>query len=387
MKEAIETRVAAEAVLAARGPGGTGDAGEARRAMEQKQRQAQQNAKALLAAAVAKATVLQAGGATVSGTSLAEAVKSAAQLSAARLYPRFDDADSSGWATALNQAERKQPDALKAVNHSGESETHPVAKAILGQTGGGGKTGRELRALFMAPPYGWPQDAVDAVLLILTTSGRLKARGEDGNPADPTTQGRSKLPATRFQTEAVVATAGQKIAARVLLQQAGVPFVPAMRSHRRTCSIGMLEQAATNAGGDAPAPAPQVDPDLTALKALSGTERLVALAETKDAWLTKLAAWRSAASRIGERLPGWRLSERLVRHGADAQAPSLEAVRTNRALLNDPDPVGPLVSGAAEALRVRLNAVWSSWEAAWTDGETRLANAALWARLSPEQKL
>jgi hypothetical protein len=113
---------------------------------------------------------------------------------------------------------------------------------------------------------------------------------------------------------------------------------------------------------------------------------LVRLAENAPLLIERLTAWRSAQKRIAERLPRWRLAERLVRLGATEQGAPLDAVRSNRSLLAEPDPVAPIVQAAADALRTHLNGLWTAWEAAWKAGEARLNDDGLWKRLSPEQK-
>lgn len=385
LRQALETRQAAEAVLAAKGVGSTEDAGEARAAMETRARQATQQVRDIATAAVAKAKVLQAGGTEVPG-SAADAIKAAALRSAARLYPRFEDADHAGWGAAVTRAQRKEPDALKAVDHAAEPESHPVAKAILAEVGPG-RSGRDIRTKFGSAPYGWSQDAIDAALLALSNAGQVRATGEDGRPVVPADQPRPKLSATTFRAETVVATVAQKMAVRRLLDAAGVRYETNSEITHLPELLTVLETAARGSGGDAPAPAAEAVPEGAILKALAGADLLVRLAENAPALIERLTAWRSAQVRIGERMSRWVLAERLVQLGATAQASALEAVKTNRSLLAEPDPVTPIIQSAADALRVQLNAAWETWEKAWAAGEARLHDDTLWGRLSPEQKL
>jgi len=384
LRQALAIRQATEAVLALKGVGGTEDAGEARASMETRNRQAIQTIKDIATAAVAKVRILQAGGADVPG-SPAEAVKAAAQRSVARLYPRFEDADHANWGTAFTRAQRKEPDALKAVDHTAEPDSHAVAKAILAEVGPG-RTGRDIRAKFGSAPFGWPQDAIDTVLLVLSNAGLVRATGEDGRPVIPADQPRPKLPATTFRAETVVATAAQKMAVRRLLDAAKVKFETNSEIVALRELLMVLETAARGSGGEAPAPAAEAVPDGAILKALDGVNLLVRLADNTPALIERLEAWRTAQSLIAQRLPRWHLAERLVRLGAEDQATSLEAVRSNRSLLAEPDPVTPIVQSAADALRERLNSAWETWEKAWTTAEARLHEDSLWSRLTPEQK-
>jgi hypothetical protein len=384
LRQALETRQAAEAVLSAKGVGTTDDAGEARQAMETRLEQADRAVTDIARAAVAKARVLQAGGTEVGGNA-AEAVKTAALRSAVRLYPRFEDADHAGWGGAFTRAQRKEPDALKAVDHAGEPESHPVAKAILAEVGPG-RTGRDIRSKYQSAPFGWSQDAIDTALLVLSNAGRVRAKGEDGRPTLPADQPRPKLPAMTFQAETVVATAGQRIAVRRLLDAAAVKYETNAENAVLPTLLGVLDAAARGSGGEPPAPAADSVPDAALLRNLAGADLLVRLAENSPALIERLTAWRSAEIRIAERLPRWRLAERLVRLGATEQGAPLDAVKANRGLLADPDPVAPIIQAAADALRTHLNGAWTAWEAAWTAGEARLNDDGLWKRLSPEQK-
>lgn len=385
LRQALETRQAAEAVLAAKGVGSTDDAGEARAAMENRLGQADQAVRDIAKEAVAKARVLQAGGTEVPGLA-AEAIKTAALRSATRLYPRFEDADHPGWGVAFTRAQRKEPDALKAVDYAGELDAHPVVKTILGEAGPG-RVGRDIRSKYQAAPFGWPQDAIDTALLALSNAGRVRAIGEDGRPTNPADQPRSKLPSTTFRAETVVATAGQKMAVRKLLDAAGVKYETNAEAAVLPTLLAELETAARASGGEAPAPAAESVPDGAILRGLAGADLLVRLADEAPALTQRLLAWRSAGQRIDQRLPRWRLAERLVRLGAVAQTVALDAVKANRALLADPDPVAPIVQEAAEALRGQLNGAWAAWEKAWSAGEARLHDDSLWSRLTPEQKL
>jgi lysozyme family protein len=55
----------------------------------------------------------------------------------------------------------------KKVGHVGIPETHPAAQEILAFMGSGAPKGSKLRERFMGEPYGWSQDAVDALLATL----------------------------------------------------------------------------------------------------------------------------------------------------------------------------------------------------------------------------
>jgi hypothetical protein len=82
-------------------------------------------ANVIIREAVGQARIIQAGGRVATGAP-ADAVKDAATNAFARLYPQFADGDHPGWDKVVDRARRKDPDAMKAVDHVGAPENHPV---------------------------------------------------------------------------------------------------------------------------------------------------------------------------------------------------------------------------------------------------------------------
>jgi hypothetical protein len=380
----IATWRAAESVLQLKGVPST-DAGiEAQKAMRSRSSKALSQANELVREAIRQARVIQAGGKVVNGA-LTDAVKEAASNALARLYPRFAEGDHAGWSKVFDRAMKKDPDAMKAVDHSGAPETHPVCKAILAELGPG-RRGSYVRTQFTEPEYGWPQDAVDGALVVLANAGVIKATGEDGKQVSLPDLPRSKIGVCTYRAETIVITIGQRMAARGLLTEAGVHFENGQEAYALSALLEKLESAAKDSGGEAPAPAADTVPNISSLKSLSGSELLAAMANDATVLREKLKVWKAASTKIGQRLPAFRTAARLVQLGAEEQEADLDTIKANRQLLSDPDPVPPLISAAADALRGRLNAAFESWKKAWDGGEARLANSDTWNKLSPEQK-
>ena len=155
LTSALTTWRAAEHVLQMRGVPQTDAGREAQSAMQSRANKALAAAKEIVREAVAQSRVYQAGGQLVAGPPV-EAVKFAATKALARLYQQFADGDHGGWDKVRDRAMRKDPDALKAVDHAGAPENHPVCKTMLAELGPGRK-GSALRSKFTGPPYGWSQ--------------------------------------------------------------------------------------------------------------------------------------------------------------------------------------------------------------------------------------
>ena len=90
-------------------------------------------------------------------------------------------------------------------------------------------------------------------------------------------------------------------------------------------------------------------------------------------------------------MPGWLRATQLVVHAeaipelADALA-QLKAVDTNRGLLNDPDPVAPIVTTIANTLRSRLSNSHELHASEVMKALNALASDASWQKLKPEQQ-
>ncbi len=380
---ALTTWSAADRVLQIRGAPQTDAGREAHSAMLSRANKALAAAKEIVHEAVAQSRVYQAGGKLIAGTPC-EAVKEAATNALARLYPKFADGDHAGWDKVRERAIRKDPDAIRAVDHAGAPESHLVCKAVLTDLGSGRK-GSDLRSRFTAPPYGWSQDAVDGALIVLANAGLVRVIGEDGRPASLPDLPRQKLGTCTFRSETTIITIEQRMLVRGLLTDVGIVFEKNQEHLVLTALLERLEEVARVSGGEPPAPEPEKVMNIDTYRSLSGNDLLEVLATDATTLRAKLKVWTAAARKIVDRLPNWRLAERLVDLGAVDREGDLDDLRSGRRLLADPDPILPLISAATETLRARLNAAHADWEAAWIKGELRLAKDPTWGRLSSDQ--
>lgn len=382
---ALTTWHTAKHVLQARVVPQTVDGKEARSAMLSRSNKSQLVAEEIVSDAIRKARVLQAGGKVIDETLPAEAVKKAAKNALARRYPQFSDSDHAGWGKVFDRAKRKNPDAIKEVDHSGAPEIHPVCKALLNDLGPGCR-GSDLRSKYNSPPYGWSQDTVDGALLVLANAGFLRVTGDDGKPASLPDKRRPEFGKCTFRAEATIITIAQRVPVRTLLQEMKIGFEINQEQLVLTKLLDQLEAAARESGGKAPAPEAEQVPKLDMYKDLSGNALLAALAEDATMLCDKFKSCKAASKKIADRLVNWRLAEHLVSLGGKEQEADLENIRNDRQLLADPDSVPSLISEASHALRKKLNAAYAAWETAWTRGQERLNHDPIWARLLPDQK-
>ena len=385
LEEALRQRQAAQTVLDQRGAPSTTEGDQAQKAMSARLGAAERTIKEIVEAAVRDAKVILAGGSEQSGTTLKDRLHAGAQAALVRLYPQFDTADDAGWERVVKNAQGGQADALKAVGHNGTPDTNPVCQMIRAKLGAGRK-GRELRDEFEGPPYGWPQDAVDGALLVLAHAGLIRTLGEDGKETVLRTLPRQKIGLCRFLPETHTVTTTHKRAIRALGQAVGINVPPDQEAEQLPLILKSLRDAAQAAGGDPPAPAAPATPDLDALDALTGNERLIEAASRGTALAAAYTTWVASRQTIALRLPAYRTTESLVKLGAHGQQAALEDVRSQRRLLDEPDPIPPLRQDAAAELRSRLNAAFDAYEAALAAAEALLHADANWQKLSPEDK-
>jgi len=382
---------AAEATLHVRGVPSTPEGDEARQAMETRKNEAERRLVGLIDEVFAGARVFQGGGQEVFGNDLADKVAQAARGSVVRLYPQFDAADHTRWNKVIERARKGDAAALEAVDHSGEVAKHAVPAAIL-KFVGSGKKGSEIRKHFDDSPYGWPRDAIDGAIYALVASGDLRATDANNKVLDAKTLDRSKLTQTRFRVESVTVSTIQRIKVRKLLQDVGITCQPGEELPGIATLLQTLRERAQAAGGEPPRPEPPSTSHLDELGLKAGNEQLVAVYERRDELAEQAAAWRQTGERIAERLPRWHRLERLLAHADGHRKEAAEiktqviAIRDQRMLLDDPDPVPALCDQLTGLLRDALTRSHAEYKTAHEAGMEMLKADENWTQLTPEQK-
>ena len=357
---------------------------EARESMESRRARAAQERDAIVRELLRAATVLQGGGTEVFGDSLTEKLKTGAGASLARLFPRFDDGDHRGWEGAVTRARQGSDQPLKVVGWDGATDAHPVAKEVLGVVGAGAR-GTALHKALKAVPYGWPQDAVDAVLIALHRAGHLRVT-RNGRPVAADALDQAGVKAAEFRPERVRLTTGQRIALRGLFGKLGVNAKSGEEEGRAAEFLGALGALAGRAGGDAPLPAPPDTAAIDELGRLSGPEQLAAVHARKDEMAQGIEDWTRLAARAETRMPVWRLAVALRRHAeglavAAGAGADMDAVVAQRSLLGEADQVRPIVAALAAGLREALAGKHRELTAAVEAACGTLAGDATWAKL------
>jgi hypothetical protein len=389
LKKTVASLKAAEETLNVKGTPTTPEGLEARAAIETRKSVAEAKLKGIVTEIVNGTRVFMAGGNEVTGMFMQDRVESAAKDALTRLYPQFDVADDPRWEKVIDRAKKGDNNALDALAFKGDADKHPVCATILAFVGAG-KKGNEIRKQFATGQYGWPQDAIDGALVLLSATGHLRVT-QNGQPFDPRQLDHAKIGICDFRTEHVTVSAQQKLAIRKLFQAAQVGCKPGEEAAVAPEFIAKVIELAEAAGGDAPGPEKPNLATILEIKALTGNEQLVKLYDVRDALTQNLADWAKVAKAIHEKLPRWNSLAALAAHAAklpeaDDTREQMQTVKDERQLLAVPDPVAPLCDKLTQILRDKATAHHSRFQQLHKDGTNGLKSSEAWLKLTEAQR-
>lgn len=362
------------------------DGGEqVKKSMETRQAQARTAIQELIEKICDEAIVFLAGGNKVQAGTLKENIQEALNSIADRQFPDFKGkADSLNWGQALTKALAGNPDALNAINYTGDVDKHPVAAEILRFMGNNSKAGKDIRNQFMKAPYGWPQDAVDTMLIMLKNMQHISTSETDLKVA--------KINQATFKKEVHILGAKDKIAIRKLLQDAGITCPPNHEIFPYSNDyLDKLKTLALQVGGDAPRPEPINLDFIREIENKEGNERLLEIIQQKDLLEARFSEWSAKAKLVSQREPQWNLLVDLMNHAPDT--PDLEqlktqsdAIRNDRLLLQEPDLTQPILTAISDKLLGILNERKGQYNALYDTRMAELQANEYFDKLLQEQK-
>jgi len=385
IKDALASYAAAEDTL--RRPTPQTDEGKvAQRAMRTRLATEDERLATLFQEVAAKARVFQGGGTEVTTSTLRAAVETAANRSLVRLFFKFDAGDNDNWDKVVAKARDGAPDALEAVGHHGEPTTNAVCKAVLEAISPGGTKGADVHRRFSSPPYGWPRDAVNGAILTLLAAGNIRA-AQDGKDLN----GPKELPPTQIgkvtlYKEDEPPTVQQHLAVKGLLTAAGVPYEVGQEGSQIPALLQRLKDLASRAGGAPPLPEQPDAEHLDALLALRGNQLFRAVANDHDRLSRDLEQWQAADGKRQKRENEWDMLGRLLHHAdklpvVAAVQPAYEAIRDGRQLLDEPNPIAPLLDELATAIRAEILQTAEALSVAQKAAVAELEESADWKKL------
>jgi hypothetical protein len=387
LKNRIIDATAARRVIDHYGNPSTPEGLEARQAMQSRLSRAEEDCNEHILDVIANALVFKGGGIEEYATKLSEKLQSAAsEASLARLFPEFPKADHGSWGTAVKRAKDRSDSPLTAVGHQGSNDSHPVARQVISSIGSG-KEGSAIRAELRVAPYGWPQDAIDAVLLALHRDGTLSAKDSQNNPIAVGQIDQQSLGKARFYVQEVRLTAKEKMGVRGVYGIAGVNAQSGQEEAKAVEFLDVFENKVLQSGGDAPLPPPVCATLLKELRQKSGPEQLKAILDAKEQ-LQEL--WNQACSVVAlkeKRQPGWERLQALLQQAqglamAQELQTQVQAIQGQRTLLDSTtDFVAPLLQQLEQALSAELEAAQCKVAEVTTAELQQLEQSAEWQGL------
>ena len=336
---------------------------------------------------VRNAHVYQGGGNEVVAASFREAVGQAVEAAFTRLFPKFADADQGGWNRVVARALQGAPDALSALGYSSDIEKHPVCQEIRSFVGVAGKRGSDVRRYFLDPPYGWSRDAIDGGLLALLVGGFLRAT-RNGQAVIAKDLNQQQIGVTDFFSEGVIVSAAQRIQVRRVASAMGLPARSGEEAEAVPLILERLQSEAQAAGGEAPLPAQPDNTIVGEFRELAGNRQIVGVAEKADTLIDRHWDWLAAGEAAQERLPEWRRLQRFLHHArtlpvAKELDSQIEAIRSQRSLLTNPNPLPPILSKVISALRKSVSEAHERLRKERDREVTELEKSDDWMKLKP----
>ena len=391
LREQIIAAEAAQRVIDHYGAPTTDGGREARSSMQNRQSRAKQERDDALDAVIRNALVLKGGGAEEEGSGLMVKVQAAAEEAGlTRLFPEFNKSDHANWGNAVKRAREGSDTPLDVVGHRGPNNAHPVALQIL-RTIGASSGGRAIRRQLCAAPYGWPQDAIDAVLLALHGDGTLRCT-LDHQPLATGRLDQRSLGKAIFAPQNVRLTGRDKIAIRGVFQLANVSAKPGEEESKAREFLDAIDAKRSLAGGAPPLPPPPSTQLLQQLRDLSGPEQLQKILAAKED-LQKLSDKAdSLVERKDKRWPQWERLQALLSHAHDLEevhgevTPQVQAIQEECRLLDDTDYVEPLLQQLEQVLCHALAQAKQQFNQQLAEEKQHLEQTSAWQALSEEQQ-
>jgi hypothetical protein len=377
--------LAAGLAINAMGLPSTPEGEQAKKSLETRQSQAKTAIEDLIEKICDETIVFLAGGNKVQSGNFKDNIQEALNSIADRQFPEFKSkADFLNWGQALTKALAGNPDALNAINYAGDIDKHPVASEILRFMGNSSKTGKDIRNQFMKAPYGWPQDAIDAMLIMLKNMQHISTNETDLKVA--------KINQASFKKEIHILGAKEKITIRKLFQDAGITCPPNHEIFPYSNEyLDKLKTLAAQVSGDAPRPEPINIDFIKEIENKEGNERLLDILQQKDNLQAKFSDWAAKAKIVAAREPLWNLLVELNNHAPDE--PEMEhlkietaAIKDNRLLLQEPDLIQPLLTSITEKLLDILNKRKAQYNEKYDSRMADLQENEYFNKLTPEQK-
>ena len=390
LKQTIARLEAAKETLSTKPVPSTGGGIEARSAMDTRGQVEQQRLSSLVDNIVKNARVYQGGGNEVTAESFPQSFREATEAGITRMFPKFPDADQTGWDTVIRRASEGGTDLLSVLGYTGDVDSHPVCQEVRTLVGSSGRKGAEVRRHFTSSPYGWPQDTVDGALLALLAGGFIRAT-RNGQTVTANGMNRQQIGVTDFAREGVTISATQRLAVRRVGTAIGLPLKGGEEAEGVPSILMRIKERAHAAGGEPPLPESPDHTLVTGLQELFGNQQVAEVADKADELINHYLSCSAAADTAEDRLRTWILLESFFKQVGDLTEASqlksqMEAIRSDRTILNNPDPIPPLLNQITALLRKAVSEIHELMVTERDREVAELEASENWSKLQPEER-
>jgi hypothetical protein len=344
--------LAADLALQTKGLPSSPEGLQAQKSMETRKGFAKNAIDELIAKICQDALTYLAGGNTVEVGNIRDNIDSALNSIASRQFNDFAKGDYKDWDKGLKKALDQIPDALKPIGWDKDPKDHPIATEILRFIGNDSKQGKEIRSSFMKAPYGWSQDAIDTMILMLRNTEHISTTEPSLNQA--------KISTATFKKESHTLQVSDKLKLRKLYQDAGISCKPGDEFIHSNTLLQKIKVLAAEVSGDAPRPEMENLKFVKDIENLDGNERLLSILSQQDDLKHKITDWSGKAALVAQREPQWMLLDALANFAPDEPGvedlkKEIDAIRNNRLLLQEPDAIAPILTRLTDKVRIALN--------------------------------
>jgi len=350
--------------------GATGaEAEDARKAMQETESGAKKKAERIVRDMLSLASVWVSGGILSEGLSLRAKLEDACAKMLLRRYPDFAKGDHPGWSQVISLCKQGTANVCPVLAFNGDAIDHPVVKLILSQIGASSKW-QTITSWFEENTYGWPLDTIEGALYLLWALNAIEIHLPPPGVAVIATTERRELRKASISTQVVVVSYEDKIKFRGIMQALDPkgPTVAGRELEQEAEGFAALLAQHAASGALAPAAAPEKFALLEEAKEKTpGSERLKFLADNAAPFKQIIASWIERRDRLQSRLRGWQALQTMLAHAnghteLNALKDLSAALYDNRLLLEQIDPVQPLLRQTGDAFRIQINQAWQLWQ-------------------------
>jgi hypothetical protein len=344
---------------------------------------------------IMQATKLYRGkGVEVGVARLEDALLSTAMLSLDALYPRFGQADSDKWSLVQQRIKQSSDEPFQPVGHPADLRQHPVSLAVIaqvGEAGSSGTTGSAIRKHFRAPPFGWPQDAIDAALMGLLRDGVFIGR-KNGVPVQFREVDLSAIPQITFIAEAMPVSPLERVQLRGILNTENLVNVPTGKGEEFIAPFfAALRELAAYGEALPGMPAGLEVPMADAILAASGGHQVKALLAEGDAIRQLVAnakARKAAIDAVREPLNDV-ISLRNVSDGVPElkeHLAELSHIIMTRTASDSKSRIETLRRDLEAGLRVALKSADAACESRYAEARAQVEQSDVWQKLPEAER-